>query len=107
MTNVKLVKDENHHSVQALAPDNVIVISTSASSARDVLANNTQVVMISVTEATWVAFGDGTVVAVVGTNAVSFLIPGGGVTLKVPDGVTHVAGIRETTSGKLCVTKLV
>lgn len=106
MAETQLPKDLTDRSVQVLAPDVVDVIATTATSARITLTNPTEIVMLSVIEAVWVAFGDGAVVAVIGTDAVSFLIPGGGVTVAVPAGATHVAAIRDNTNGKLCIAKL-
>lgn len=102
---VTLPRDARATPVQALAPGTSLTITTSGTSSRATLPVDAAVVMISSTESAWIAFGDNTINAAVGGTG-SFLLPGGGVTVAVPEGSTHVAAIQHSTSGSVCVVEV-
>lgn len=107
MTEPSLPVDAHSTGIQVLAPAGVVTIDFTGTTARVALTALSKIVMISTTVAVWVAFGTGSIVATNAGDTVSFLIPGGGVTVAVPAGSTNIAAIRETDSGTVCVTRLV
>lgn len=103
---VEMPSDNRARPIQVLAPDATATLTVTGTSSRVAIPAGTEICMLSATQAAWVVFGNGSVDAVVGTTP-SFLLPAGGVSVRVPDGVTHIAAIQNDTAGKVCLTKLV
>lgn len=103
----ELPTDAKAHPIQVLAPDATVTINTTASSQNIAIPAGIVVAMLSATQATWVEFGPSSGVTAVIGGSPSFLLPAGGVSIRIPDGSTHMAAIQNDTGGRVCLTKLV
>lgn len=103
----ELPTDRKAHPIQVLAPDATASIATSAGSSNVAIPAGTVVAMLSATQSSWIEFGTSSGVTASVATSPSFLLPAGGVAVRIPDGATHMAAIQNDTAGRVCLTKLV
>jgi hypothetical protein len=103
----ELPTDARAQAIQVLAPEASSTINTTVSSSNAPIPAGAGICLLSATQAVWIAFGtSGGVSATVGSSP-SFLVPAGGLSVRLPEGTTHWAAIRNDTDGRVCLTKLV
>lgn len=94
--------DANGEAVQTLFPTSPTNASTSGTSARVAIPDDSDVVRVASTEAVYLKFGDSAVVA----TSSDILFPAGVEVFKVPETYTHVAFIQVSSAGTISICKM-
>lgn len=104
LRDVNLPKDADAQPIQVLRPSTIVNVATSNSSTATPLPSGADLVEIAVTEDAYIEFGlTGTTAA----SSSSMFFPKGVAVYRVPIGATHLAHIRDTTNGRISITKLI
>lgn len=99
-----LPRDNDSYPIQCLAPSTITNGPISSSSAVLVLPSGASIVEVGVSSDCWLLWGtSGSTV----TTSTGMFMPKGSAIYRVPDGVTHIAAIQDTVSGRLSITKLI
>lgn len=98
-----LERDKNGVPIQSLAPEYVANLTIGATSARQLLPDDTKVIRLTADQECWIAFGDSTVVA----TTAAILFPIGVEIFTVPDTTTYIAVLQKGTGGSLNVCAMV
>jgi hypothetical protein len=100
--------DRNSAPIQVLQVEDTVNQAFNATPANGVaVPSGSEIVMVSTTAACWVIFGTSGITVTAAVNG-AILVPGGGVSLKVPEGTTHFAVVRASADdGTISVGKLI
>lgn len=105
---VDLPVDRQSQSIQILSPVQSTAVNDTSlvGSRRLALPTTSEIITITNTQDIWVKFGDVTVAITTGGEADTFLLLAGSVPYQVPTGSTHIAYMRRTTDGVICIYNL-
>ena len=104
LTTVTMPTDSNAAAIQTLAPSTIVNVAVTGSSAATAIPAGAVVVEVAVDQDAYIEFGLSGQTAV--TTSSSFF-PKGVAVYRIPDGATHLAHIRHTTSGRITMTSLI
>lgn len=101
---VILPRDNDSYPVQCLAPSTVTNGPVTGSSAVLIMPTGASIVEVGVSTDCWVVWGTS---GSTSTTSTGMFMPKGSGVFRVPDGVTHIAAIQDTASGRISITKLI
>ena len=104
LTTVTMPTDANAAAVQTLSPSTIVNAALGAASVASPIPSGAVIVEVAVDQDAYIEFGLSGQTAVTTTSS---FFPKGVAVYRIPDGATHLAHIRHTTSGRITMTSLI